>query len=424
MERHVKRVGLWCIFVLLLLLNIYVGAFLYAQTRVAETDSSSSYANLELFTRTLELVRNNYVDKEEISYGDLIKSALKGMLSSLDRHTEFMEPEVYDHMQDETRGSFGGLGIVISIRDGVLTVVSTMENTPAFRAGIRAEDRIVAIDGKPTADMDIQEAVENLKGEVDTRVELKIRRGENEVFTREIVRNEIEVDSVKETEILNDSIAYIRLSNFAQTTFKEMREALAELRGKGMEALILDMRNNPGGLLDSAVDVADLFLNANDLIVYTKGRGERRDTYRAKTESVLNESIPIAILVNAGSASGAEIVAGALQDHERAILIGEKTFGKGSVQAVFPVKDGSAVRLTIAKYYTPSERVIHQRGIEPDIVVPVPPSEWTRIRMRQISADNGNGKETEDNAEIEDEQLARAVAVLEGIMLYAERVDQ
>ncbi len=405
--------GVFLYTLLLLSLNLYARARLDAKKNTP-FDPKTAYDNIELFTRTVELVRHNYVDQSKTDYQELMHNALRGMLNSLDRHSQFMVPDVYEDMKDETQGHFGGLGVVISIRDDILTVVSPMEDSPAFHAGIMANDKIVEIDGLSTKGMSIQDAVKHLKGEVDTKVHLKIIRAERKLVDVDVVRAVISLRSVKGTRILGDGIGYVRLTKFAEPTARNLEKALNELCVANMRALILDLRDNPGGLLRSAVDVGDLFLQKKALIVYTQGREkESKNSRYSKRNPRLSPDIPVVVLVNAGSASAAEIVAGALQDHKRAVLIGVKTFGKGSVQTIFPVKDGSALRLTTAKYYTPSERVIHEHGIEPDIEVPISPVDWMRIRTRQASADVSGLDD-----DIVDEQLNEAVHVLEGVMFY------
>ena len=283
-------------------------------------------------------------------------------------------------MKDDTAGEFGGLGIVISIKDGVLTIVAPMEDTPGFKAGLLSGDKIIEIDNASTDGLQLPEAVKKLRGPPGSKVTIKILRPKTqEVRTVEIVRAKINVPSVKDVKMLEEGIGYLRIVQFNEPTANALQDALDKLTKEGLQGLIVDLRNNPGGLLTSAIEVSEKFLRRGDLIVYTQGRNEKpQQTFRVKGRYHYLQ-FPMVILVNGGSASASEIMAGALQDHQRAILVGEKTFGKGSVQSVLPLDDGSAIRLTTAKYYTPSKRVINEHGIEPDIVVPMSPEDWRKL---------------------------------------------
>ena len=422
----------WFLLAALLTGNLVVGARLYSQ-EVQVNEKDQAYENIELFTRVLEQIRANYVDRDKTGYKDLVYGALQGMLQSLDPHSQFMDPDMYEDMKDDTAGQFGGLGIVISVKDGVITIVAPMEDTPGFRAGLLSGDKIIEIDGLSTEGLALTEAVKKLRGEPGTKVTLKVLRAKTQdVKTVEIERAEIQVQSVKDTKILEDGIGYIRVTQFNEPTGKDLQKALDQLKGEGMEGLILDLRNNPGGLLSSAIEVSQKFLKKRDEVVSTVGRDpSQKQTFRARgSERILN--IPMVILVNGGSASASEIVAGALQDHRRAVLVGEKTFGKGSVQSVLPMEGGTALRLTTAKYYTPSMKVIHDKGIEPDIVVPMAPEDWRKIMMQRSRPENADVEalgeeelEIEDG-EVTDVQLRRAIDVLKGIMTFrvqAEPVD-
>jgi carboxyl-terminal processing protease len=295
------------------------------------------------------------------------------MVKSLDPHTSYMPPVSYKEMQVETTGKFGGLGIEISVRDGVLTVVSPIEDTPAFKVGIEPGDKIIKIEDESTLDMTLQDAVSRLRGKTGSPVTITIFRKTFKApkeFT--IVRDIIKVRSVV-SKLYQDDIGYIKIRNFSKNTSSDLDKALVELRGKGITKLILDVRNNPGGLLNQAVEVTDRFLNKENLIVYTKGRSDEQNMRFTSHDKVAGVSYPLIVLVNGGSASASEIVAGALQDLNRAIILGTQTFGKGSVQTIIPLSDGSALRLTTARYYTPSGRVIQENGIEPDIIVEMKP---------------------------------------------------
>lgn len=331
------------------------------------TDNKSPYEYIKLYTDTLSLVQKNYV--EEVDIKKLVYGSIKGMLSDLDPHSSFMPPEMFKEMQVETTGSFGGLGIEITIRDGVLTVVSPIEDTPAFRAGIEAGDRIIKINGELSKDMTLMEAVKKMRGPKNTEITISImRRGLNELLDVTIIRDIIKVVSVK-SKTLTDDIVYIRLTQFQARTYDDLNRKMKELKKEHqISGLVLDLRNNPGGLLQQAVKVSDYFLKSG-LIVYTDGRISKQNMRYQAYDDGTEGDYPIVILVNGGSASASEIVAGALQDHKRALVLGTPSFGKGSVQTIIPLEDGSAVRMTTALYYTPSGRSIQAKGIEPDVLV-------------------------------------------------------
>ncbi|MGA7875497.1 MAG: S41 family peptidase [Desulfoferrobacter sp.] len=337
-------------------------------TAKTNPDNADIYQYLRLFSDVLNLVQDNYVEK--VDSKELIYGAINGMLKDLDPHSSFLKPEDYKELQIETKGKFGGLGIEITIKDSVLTVVSPLEGTPADRAGMEAGDQIVKIDDEPTQDMSLMEAVQKMRGPKGTKVKLTvIRKGERKPLEFDIVRDMITIQSVK-VQTLEPSYGYIRISSFQSGTANDLRKALDELEKENppLQGLILDLRNDPGGLLDQAVEVSDEFLDSG-LIVYTGGRLESQKMRFEAHKNGKPHNYPIVVLVNAGSASASEIVAGALQDHKRAIILGEPTFGKGSVQTVIPLNDGSAIRLTTSLYYTPSGRSIQAKGIEPDILV-------------------------------------------------------
>jgi carboxyl-terminal processing protease len=416
-----RRLG-WFLLAALLLANLMIGAKLYSQ-EISTVEREDAYSNMRLFTEAIEQVRKNYVDGDRVAYKDLIQGALRGMIANLDPHSQFMDPEAYEGMKDDTAGQFGGLGIVISIKDSVITIVAPMEDTPGFRAGLMAGDKIMEIDGKSAEGLLLPDAVKLLRGEPGTKVRLKILRPKSqEVKVVEMVRAEIKVASVKDARVMEDNIAYLRITQFNEPTASSLQEELDRLLTNRVDALILDLRNNPGGLLTSAIEVAQKFLNKNDEIVSTLGRDPRKQqVYRSRGPRHYLD-FPMAILVNAGSASASEIVAGALQDNKRAILVGEKTFGKGSVQSVLPMQDGTALRITTAKYYTPSHRLIHERGIEPDIVVPMNPEDWHDLLAQRAVPEGADPQDMEavrGGAEVKDLQLQRAVDVLKGIMTFS-----
>jgi len=355
-----------------LLVIICLGAFIL--TGAAHNDSSVSakdknvYKDVKTFSEVLDMVRKNYVD--DVDTTKLMQGAISGMIKSLDPHSSFMSPDLYKELEVETQGQFGGLGIEIMILKDVLTVVSPIEDTPAFNAGLKPGDQILKIDGKSTKNIEIMEAVKKLRGPKDSKVTITILR-ENMTTPKDITltRAIIQIKSVKFKK-MEDNIGYIRLTAFQEKTADDLRKALKELNAKPspMRALILDLRNDPGGLLTQAIEVSDIFLKSG-VIVSTRGRVKSMETKAVAKDDGNEPTCPIIVLVNEGTASAAEILAGALQDNNRALVIGTQTFGKASVQTVIPLEDGSALKLTTARYYTPSGRSIQAEGITPDIMV-------------------------------------------------------
>jgi carboxyl-terminal processing protease len=413
-----KSLG-WLLLGGLIGLNFLWVTRLYSK-EVLDAGQDEAFEAMELFTLAMEQIRRNYVDPNQTSYSNLVQGALQGMLQSLDSHSAFMNVDAYEGMRDDTKGQFGGLGVVITMRDDVLTIVSAMEGTPGFRAGLLSGDRIIAIDGESTEGLDLQDAVGQLRGEPGTEVQITIERDEPaETLDVDIVRADIQVPVVKDTRMLDDRIGYTRIVTFNAQTAELLDRELEELLDQDMQALVLDLRNNPGGLLNAAIDVADKFLDRRDVIVSTQSRVDEQ-VYRARSRAAY--LFPIAILVNGGSASASEIVAGALQDHRRAVLVGEKTFGKGSVQSVLPLKDGSALRLTTARYFTPSDKAIHDKGIEPDIVVPMPASDWFTLMMQRAREEAPGAFEDApppDEEPVRDLHLERAKEMLNGVLTFA-----
>ena len=372
MEKFPKSGRHWLIIIALICVFMVIGTYQAHQIASAR-EENGTYEQLKIFGSVLDLVQRNYV--EEIPPKKLIYGAVQGMLKSLDPHSSFMKPEDYKELQIETKGIFTGIGIEISLKDGILTVVSPIEGTPAYKAGLKANDKILKIEGKTTKNMTLIESVKLLRGAKGTNVTISIyREGWRRLKDVTLTRDVIPIKSVR-SRMLEEGYGYIRISNFQNKTTFELKKALKELeKGKGLKGLVLDVRNNPGGLLDQAVKVADVFLKKG-LIVYTDGRIEEQKMRFEAHPDKHSHDYPIAVLVNEGSASASEIVAGALQDHKRAIIVGVQTFGKGSVQTIIPLEDGSAVRLTTARYYTPNGRSIQAKGIEPDIEVPYTPLE-------------------------------------------------
>src|SRR5512134_2727741 len=353
-----------------ILIAIFFAGFISGDLTASRhaAQANVAFSKLKAFGDVLSTVQASYV--EEPNVDELVNGAIKGMLQTLDPHSSYLTPDMLKQVEVETKGVFGGLGIEIGVKDGILTVIAPIEDTPAFRAGLKAGDKIVKIENEPTRDMTVTDAVKRLRGEPGTKVTISIvREGLSEPRAFTITRDIIKIKSVK-SKTMGDGIAYIKLIQFQQDTNSELEKALqAALKEKqGLKGLVLDLRNNPGGLLDQAVKVADEFVESG-LIVYTDGRIEsQKYKYFARKEGTYT-GFPMVVLVNAGSASASEIVAGALQDHGRAIILGQRTFGKASVQTILPLDDGSALRLTTARYYTPNGRSIQAKGIEPDILV-------------------------------------------------------
>ena len=426
------------ILVLALLVLLLTG---WSTLRAKTTEENPDvYQYLRLFSDVLNIVQDNYVEKVDLK--KLMYGAVSGMLRELDPHSSFLKPEEYKELQVETKGKFGGLGIEITTRDGVLTVVSPLEGTPADKAGMQAGDQIIKIDDQPTQDMSLTEAVQKMRGAKGTKVKLTvIRKGERKPLEFDLTRDTISIQSVK-WRTLEPGYGYVRISSFQSGTANDLRKALDQLESDNhpLQGLVLDLRNDPGGLLDQAVEVADEFLDEG-LIVYTGGRLENQKMRFEAHKNTKPRNYPIVVLVNSGSASASEIVAGALQDHKRAIILGEQTFGKGSVQTVIPLSDGSALRLTTSLYYTPSGRSIQAKGIEPDILVKreSPPKteeegadELRRIREKDLprhmeteKPEPGDSKagaiqiETQKMLE-QDNQLRRALDLLKGYKIMGQ----
>lgn len=410
----------WWVAAAVLFANLAAGVRLYSRETAAAAEAAageekSPYEMYALFSTVVEQIRAQYVDADKCGYQDLVYSALHGMLQSLDPHSSFMDEEEFSSMKEDTSGKFGGLGITIGMKNAVLTVIAPMEGTPAFRAGLLGGDKIIEIEDESTDGLALDEAVKKLRGDPGTKVKIKVFRPSTHlVKTFTITRAIINVPSVKDVRVLDDGIGYVRMLQFGENTAADLQEALDNLEGQGVKALVLDLRSNPGGLLSSAVEVAQKFLKRGDLIVFTRARDGRIDrSYSARPKKSFPK-VPMAILINGYSASASEIVAGALQDHHRAVLVGEKSFGKGSVQSILPLNDGAlAIRLTTAKYYTPSERVIHENGIEPDIVVPMTAENWRNVVIARNKAEQSSGDEefaakddgwvSEDGGELDDE---------------------
>ncbi|MGA3207172.1 MAG: S41 family peptidase [Syntrophales bacterium] len=411
----------------LCLLACFLLLGLQGDSQVSAALERSIYKNLKTFNEVLDMVQKNYV--EDVDSKKLLEGAINGMMKSLDPHSTYMTAEMYKDLEMETRGSFGGIGIEITMKKDILTVVSPIEDTPAYNAGIKAGDYIIQIDGKSTKDITIMEAVKKLRGPKDSKVTVTIMREDmtkpkDFVITRSIIK----IRSVK-SKIYDDHIAYIRVSSFQERTADDLKKVLSDIKAKNgvLEGIILDLRNNPGGLLNQAVAVADVFLKSG-VIVTTRGRTRNMETKSVAKDDGDEPMCPIVALVNEGTASAAEIVSGALQDNGRALILGTQTFGKGSVQTVIPLEDGSALKLTTAKYYTPSGRSIQAEGIKPDIIVKyVKPSEDKEmtddfIRERDLKGHIEPKKENDTNKDndakkeqdnlMQDNQLKSALDII------------
>lgn len=371
------------------------------------------YQQIKLLSEVFVLVRDNYV--EPVDPQKLIYGACEGMVNKLDPFSQFMDPTAHQMMKSETEGQFGGLGIRIAIQEGILTVVTPLPRTPAYELGILPGDKIMKIEGKETKDITLSEAVNLLRGKPGTQVTISVfREGEKDLIDFTITRAIVKIESVPDAKMLTDKIGYIELTEFSKETPDEFDKAWKKLRKQGMESLILDLRYNPGGLLTTAVEICKNFIGDKKLIVYTQGRSEEQVIKFFAEKKAKHEKIPLVILVNKGSASGSEIVAGCVQDWKRGIVLGEKTFGKASVQSLMPLSDGSGLRLTTAKYYTPNGRLIHEVGITPDIVVEVPRETMAEL-MKQREKIYGLSTEAEKEKEgekIKDPQIERAKEIL------------
>ena len=414
-----KRKFLYALVTALLVVNALVGARVYLSTASA-AEADEPYESLRIFTLVMERIRQEYVEGENLSYDTLVKGALKGMLNTLDPHSEYMEPRKYDELRKDTEGEYGGVGLVVSIRSDRITVVTPMEGTPGEKAGVLAGDELLKVDGKDVG-RDLSEAVQQLRGKPATKVKLTFfRPSTGETKEIELIREVITVSSVVDLEgasdykLLPESVGYIRIGQFGDHTAEDLEKALSKIEQQNGTSLILDLRDNPGGLLDQAVYVAEKFLPRGQMVVSTEGRGaERKEEYRARGRGKIRE-LPMVVLVNGGSASAAEIVSGCLQDLKRAVIVGEQTFGKGSVQSILPLGNGSALRLTTAKYYTPSHKVIHERGITPDIEVPLDDEAKRLLDVRRSprGVDSLIDSQRAKAAPVEDPQLDRALEVL------------
>lgn len=389
--------------------------------QIKENDNDA-YSSISLFMNVMQLLRQSYVDPEKVTYKKLLEGAMKGMLHELDPFSAYETPENYQHTIEGTQGHFGGLGIVVTNKNNALEIVSAMEDTPGFKAGLHAGDIITEIDGEPIKTLQLSECVKRLKGLPGTKVSITVyRRSDDSTKKFDIERAEIKIPSVKGANIVSDKIGYIRLSQFTAPVAQELDRALEKLKDQHIKGLVLDLRNNPGGLLSSAIETASRFIPDDQVIVSTQGRNrDDRQEFKSVPCEKLTD-VPMAVLVNENSASASEILAGCLKDHKRAVIIGQRTFGKAFIQSIVPLSDKGAIRFTTGKYYTPSGQLIHGEGIKPDIEINVSPETEMKL-SRQTSVYPGVIK-PDANGAIKDIQLERAVEILKGISVFSELGD-
>ncbi len=380
--------------------------------------------NVKYFRDVLQLVKENYVGDAPASYDDLTRNALEGMLGQLDPHSQFLRADAYQETEEEMSNAFGGVGIQVEMRENQIVIITPIAGTPAERAGLRRGDRLVKIDGKDIDNPSVEKTVRLVRGEPDTMVTVTVYRpSTRQTLDFPLKRARIRLDSVRNVTMRPGGLGYLQVTQFSERTGKEFRTALASLEKQGMRGLVIDLRNNPGGLLDAAIDVCSEFFNEGELVVYTQGRApDSRENFLAERNHAAR-NYPIAILVNGGTASAAEIVSGAMKDTKRAVIVGEKTFGKGSVQSIIELQNGEGIRLTTARYYTPSGVTIHEKGIQPHVEIEVSADDEGKIRLRQSRPDLTAPVEFNERfgfQQIEDVQLNAAEEVLTGVLAAKE----
>ncbi len=376
--------------------------------------------NVKYFREVLQLVKENYVGDAPAGYDDLTRAALDGLLGQLDPHSQFLRADDYQQTEEEMSNAFGGVGIQVEMRDNQIVVITPIAGTPAERAGLRRGDRLVKIDGKPIENPSVEKTVKLVRGEPDTMVTVTVfRPGTKQTLDFPLKRARIRLESVRNAIMRPGGLGYLQVTQFSERTGKEFRAALSGLEKQGLRGLVIDLRNNPGGLLDAAIDVCNEFFEEGELIVYTQGRTpESRENFNADNGHQ-RRTYPVAILVNGGTASAAEIVAGAMKDTKRAVIVGEKTFGKGSVQSIIELQNGEGLRLTTARYYTPSGITIHEKGIQPHVELEVSADDEDKVRLQQSRPDLTAPVEFNDRfgfERIADVQLNAAEEVLTGVL--------
>ena len=428
MTNSVLKSPLWI--GLIALIGFSIAIAVVSNSRAQSEDRDETYRQLTLFGDVFQRVRAEYV--EQVSDKDLIEAAINGMLTSLDPHSAYLPDDNFKKMQVQTTGKFGGLGIEVTMQDGFLKVVSPIDDTPAAKVGIQPEDLIVSVDGDSIVGVTLTEAVEKLRGPIGSEVTVIIQRADEEPFEVTIIRDEIKIRSVRSR--LYDSIGYVRITTFSEQTTPGLLKAVEEMQDEsdtGLSGLIIDLRNNPGGLLSEAIKVSDAFLEEGE-IVSTRGRGEADIQHAYARPGDISDGLPIVVLINSGSASASEIVAGALKDHKRAVLMGTRSFGKGSVQTIRPMPGHGAIRLTTARYFTPSGISIQAKGIEPNITVAlarIEKLEGGPVREEDLrgALDSSDGETESENDAPEQEdidpseidyQLARALDLLRGLTVF------
>lgn len=418
-ERMLRRRT--CVIIFVLSVILVMPCRTNAVEEKKDDDPSLAYEKIEMLTEVLTKIRSDYVDDK--TYQDILYGAIDGMLSSLDPYSGFLDESSYEAMKEDTAGKFGGIGIHIGKKNGLLTVIAPIEDTPAYKAGVQSGDVIEEIDGEKTYSKSLREVVDRLRGEKGEKVTIKIQRvGEEDPIVLDLIRDDITVASVKGTHMIEKGVGYLRITQFSEPTAVCLQTELDKLFKENMKALIIDLRGNPGGLLESAIQVSSKFLKKDSLIVTTKGR--KKVYEKAADAQGANHYLdfPMSVLVDEGSASASEIVAGALRDNKRAIIVGSRTFGKGSVQSIRPLDSNAktAVRMTTAYYYTPSGALIHNIGIEPDIEVNVSQREWRDVRVKRAQLENPDlytDEEKQKYSSAVDKTLLRAVDLMEGMLI-------
>lgn len=419
------------------LFGLTLGSITWAKESSKQEEQVNTYELLNIFGEVLERAKLMYV--EDVSDKKLIESSLNGMLTSLDPHSSYLNEEDYKYMNEQTQGKFGGLGIEITMENGVVKIISPIDDTPASKADIRAGDYITDIDDETVIGLTLNEVVSKLRGKIGTKVKITISRENKKPFAVTLKRDEIKIKAVK-NDIKNDDVLYIRISSFNEDIDKEIKKAVEDAQKKlknKLAGIVIDVRNNPGGLLDQAVKVSDLFLEQGE-IVSTRSRNEEDTIKYSATKGDIANGLPVVVMINEGSASAAEILAGALQDHHRAVILGQKSFGKGSVQTILPLRNNGAMRITTARYYTPSGRSIQAKGIEPDVAVKqakieeLDTPDWSiseaslkgALKNEQTTEKTKKEKSDDKDKTQKDYQLVRALDLVKALFLYSQNDNQ